>query len=199
MSNLVNIHLSKNRPDISKSNLSRRSFFKWGVFVAGTALIKQPAFAAVHSLLLPERSLYLFNCHTEEILRTVYWSQGRYLPESLAKIDYILRDHYSNKIKPIDTRLLDLLHTVCKRLNTEGPLHIISGYRSRSTNALLRKYDRDVAKGSLHIYGKAVDISLPDCKLYRLKKTAASLKCGGVGYYPERNFVHLDIGRVRYW
>jgi len=24
-------------------------------------------------------------------------------------------------------------------------------------------------------------------------------QAGGVGYYPEPGFVHVDVGRVRYW
>ena len=117
----------------------------------------------------------------------------------MADINYIFRDHYTNEIKPIDIRLVELLHTIYNRIETRQPFHIVSGFRSRSTNISLRKTHRGVAKGSLHIYGKAVDIHLPDCKLSLLRKTAINLHGGGVGYYPKKNFIHLDTGRVRYW
>ena len=32
-----------------------------------------------------------------------------------------------------------------------------------------------------------------------LRKAALQLRMGGVGYYPESNFVHVDSGRVRSW
>jgi len=79
---------------------------------------------------------------------------------------------------------------------------VISGYRSASTNALLR--DRagkstGVASRSLHMMGQAIDIRVPGVKLDQLRNAAKSLKIGGVGYYPASNFVHVDVGRVRYW
>jgi uncharacterized protein YcbK (DUF882 family) len=40
---------------------------------------------------------------------------------------------------------------------------------------------------------------MPGCGLARLRDEATALKLGGVGYYPKSDFVHVDIGRVRYW
>jgi uncharacterized protein YcbK (DUF882 family) len=56
-----------------------------------------------------------------------------------------------------------------------------------------------VATKSLHMVGKAIDIRVPGVKLDHLRGAARSLKLGGVGYYPSSNFVHVDVGRVRYW
>jgi uncharacterized protein YcbK (DUF882 family) len=47
--------------------------------------------------------------------------------------------------------------------------------------------------------GKAVDIRIPGCDLSRLRRAAMTQKRGGVGFYPESNFIHLDTGRVRFW
>ena len=56
-----------------------------------------------------------------------------------------------------------------------------------------------VAKYSLHMEGKAIDIRLPGVRLSRLREAALDLKLGGVGYYPGSDFVHVDTGRVRAW
>jgi uncharacterized protein YcbK (DUF882 family) len=79
------------------------------------------------------------------------------------------------------------------------PFHVISGYRSPKTNAMLAKNSSGVAKHSLHMDGLAVDIRLPGRDLSSLHRAALSMKAGGVGYYPVSDFVHVDVGRVRQW
>ncbi|MBW2174784.1 MAG: DUF882 domain-containing protein, partial [Deltaproteobacteria bacterium] len=105
-----------------------------------------------------ERSLSLHNTHTGESLNTVYWAHGDYLSGALDDLNYILRDHRTEEIKPIDTQLLDLLHALSETLCTRQPFHVISGYRSQATNDFLRTRGRGVARNSLHIQGKAMDI-----------------------------------------
>jgi uncharacterized protein YcbK (DUF882 family) len=78
-------------------------------------------------------------------------------------------------------------------------LHVISGFRSRETNERLRKKGWAAAKNSFHICGKAVDIRHAEVATSRLRRAAFNLKQGGVGYYPRLNFIHLDMGPVRYW
>jgi len=105
-------------------------------------------------------------------------------------------------MKPIDPKLFDLLHEISTELDTDAPFHIISGFRSPVTNSMLKQRGgahTGVATNSLHMVGKAIDIRLPDVKLKNLREAAASLKRGGVGYYPSSDFVHVDTGRVRYW
>jgi uncharacterized protein YcbK (DUF882 family) len=80
-----------------------------------------------------------------------------------------------------------------------GSFHIISGYRSPQTNQKLRSKSGGVAKKSLHMQGKAIDIRLPGCKLKQLRNAARALKAGGVGYYAKSDFIHVDTGRVRRW
>ena len=110
-----------------------------------------------------------------------------------------MRDFRKPDTKPIDTNLLDLLSAISMRLNPEKPFHVISGYRSPETNAKLRKRGTGAAKNSYHTQGKAVDIRLPGCRTSVLRRTAYKLKKGGVGYYPHRGFVHIDVGPIRYW
>jgi uncharacterized protein YcbK (DUF882 family) len=107
-----------------------------------------------------------------------------------------------NEVKPIDPKLLDLLHELGGTLETDQPFHIISGYRSAKTNTLLRERggaSTGVATQSLHMLGQAIDIRVPGVKLDQLRGAARSLKIGGVGFYPALNFVHVDVGRVRTW
>jgi uncharacterized protein YcbK (DUF882 family) len=64
---------------------------------------------------------------------------------------------------------------------------------------MLRKQNKGVSRRSLHIRGMAADLRLPGIKLKALRKAAYDLQMGGVGYYPRSNFVHLDVGQVRFW
>jgi uncharacterized protein YcbK (DUF882 family) len=151
---------------------------------------------------VPERVLSFFNTHTGERLKATYCQGGEFQPDALRDVNYILRDFRANEIKPIDTRVLDLLHELGGTLETDQPFHIISGYRSAQTNAMLRERggaSTGVAAHSLHMEGQAIDIRVPGVKLDQLREAARSLKIGGVGFYPDLNFVHVDVGRVRYW
>ena len=99
----------------------------------------------------------------------------------------------------MDPKLLDLLHQLQAKVEHQGEFHIISGYRYPVTNKMLNKKSSGVAKRSYHMLGKAIDVRLPGFDTKQLRKAALSLKGGGVGYYASSNFVHLDVGRVRYW
>jgi uncharacterized protein YcbK (DUF882 family) len=165
-------------------------------------LTRLPVLASDGSLeapLPPDRSLSFYNIHTGESATVEYCREGRLLPDALAKIDHILRDHRTGEIKPIDVRLLDLLHTLARRLGIDKPYHVISGYRSPKTNEHLRAHGDGVAAGSLHLAGKAIDVRVPGLALRDLYRAAVKLGWGGVGIYPASDFVHLDVGRVRTW
>ena len=179
--------------------IGRRDFIGLGMLGFVLSFFPREVLAAARSLLTIERSLSLHNTHTGESLDTVYWAHGDYLPGALDDLNYILRDHRTEEIKPIDTQLLDLLHALSETLCARQPFHIISGYRSQATNDFLRTRGRGVARNSLHIQGKAMDIRLPGCDLSVLRESAMGLRGGGVGYYPRPNFVHVDIGRLRHW
>ena len=115
------------------------------------------------------RSLVLDHTHTRERIDLVYASGEQYLPQALGG-------------------------------SVPLPYHIISGYRGPLTNARLRSTrGGGVAKRSLHMEGKAIDVRLPGVPLAELRDAALSLKAGGVGYYPRDQFVHIDTGRVRAW
>ena len=148
---------------------------------------------------MPERRLKFVNLHTGEHTDVPYWLDGAYNPEGLAEIQHVLRDHRSNVSYAMETDLLDLLFQLQQKLAVNKPFHVISGYRSPKTNAMLRSNRTGVAKRSLHMQGKAIDIRIPGIPLKELHRAAIALRGGGVGYYSHSNFVHLDVGRVRQW
>lgn len=175
-------------------SLGRRRVLKMGALWA-------TAWFAPHALAGPrkERSLGFLNLHTKEVLETVYWSGGEYRATAIEAINHILRDHRADVACSMDLGLLDLLYALKRKLGAEDPFQVISGYRTPETNAWLRKKRGGVAKHSLHVLGKAVDLMLPSHSLRQLHRAAQSLQAGGVGYYPGSGFVHLDVGRVRHW
>jgi uncharacterized protein YcbK (DUF882 family) len=183
----------------SETHLSRRKFLKIGTMTTLAALVPGTAFSAFRKFPPRERTLSFFNTHTGESLRTTYWSDGDYIPEALQEIDVIMRDHRTGDVLAMDPGVLDLVHALKRKLQAKEPFHIISGYRSPKTNALLNRCSTGVAKNSLHMEGKAVDLRLPGCRLRRLREAALDLGAGGVGYYPQSRFVHVDTGPVRCW
>lgn len=178
-----------------KHTISRRKFLKLGMLAAALPV---PAFAS-QGLSAPERRLGFLNLHTGEKADLPYWIQGDYVPESLAEINRVLRDHRTGQVAAIDTQLLDLLHRVNAALGASRPFQVISGYRSPASNQMLAGNSSGVAKRSLHMQGKAIDIRLPGIALADLRRAGLKLQGGGVGYYPSSDFVHLDVGRVRTW
>ena len=145
------------------------------------------------------RSLAMYNAHTGENLNLVYCENGYYVPGALHEINYFFRDFRANQIKPIDPRLLDLLHAIHQASDSSKPFNLVSGYRSPQTNAMLAAQSEGVARHSMHIEGKAADINLPGRQLSILQRIALALRFGGVGYYPQSGFVHVDTGRIRHW
>ena len=179
--------------------IDRRRFFKIGLQAALWSTFPVSAIACIDHLLAPERKLFLFNTHTGQELDVCYYAQGQYQPEALKKINYILRDHRTERVRPIHKGLLNLLHTISTTLDQQTPIHIISGYRSPETNTELSKKSNSVVKNSLHMKGKAADIRIPGCNTRQLRNVCKELKAGGVGYYRRSDFVHVDIGPIRYW
>ena len=178
---------------------NRRRFLKIGALSTVSSLFPMTALASMNGFLIPKRRLSLYNTHTHEKLDVCYYTKGRYQPGALRKISYIFRDHHSGEIKPIHKDLIDFLNTISKTVGDGIQFHIISGYRSPETNAMLRKKNRAVARNSLHMKGKAADIRIPDYDTKKLSNICMKMQAGGVGYYPGSDFVHVDTGNVRRW
>lgn len=147
------------------------------------------------------RTLKLYFVHTREKAEITYKRNGRYVKSGLNQINRFLRDWRKNEPTKMDPRLLDLLWEVYRKSGARKHIHVISAYRSPSTNAMLRKRGRGVARKSQHVLGRAIDFYIPDVKLSKLRRIGLQMQSGGVGYYPRSGspFVHLDVGSVRHW
>lgn len=148
---------------------------------------------------LETRSLAFSHNHTGERLKTVYFEGGEYLPDALAEINHLLRDFRTGEVWEMDVGLLDTLADLRSLTGSTAEFQIISGYRSPQTNAMLRSASSGVAKRSLHMQGRAIDVRLSGYDTAKLRKAAMSLRRGGVGYYARSDFLHVDTGRVRSW
>lgn len=179
------------------NQLDRREFLKLGGAAAVSLMIPEWAYAKADAMM--EKSLSFYSIHTGEQIKTTFWADGIYIPEGLEEINHILRDHRTGDMTQMDVQVLELLYTLQTKLDSKKAFHVISGYRSEKTNAMLNQSTDGVAKKSMHTLGKAIDINLPGTQLAMLHKAAVAAKTGGVGYYPASNFVHIDTGRVRYW
>jgi len=148
----------------------------------------------------PARDLSMDHTHTREKISLTYAVGTLYVPDALIGLNHFLRDHYSGRVGSMDPQLYDIMYSIRVLLKARGPYQIISGYRSPHTNEHLRRTrGGGVAKRSLHMDGKAVDLRIPGVPLKELRDAALELKRGGVGFYPGSNFVHVDTGRVRSW
>ena len=148
------------------------------------------------------RTMTLYSVNTKERLTTTYMVNGRHVPAELKQINHLLRDWRRNAVTKMDVETIDLMWELHADLGSKAPIHIISGFRSAETNAMLKSIGRNVAKKSMHVQGKAIDLYFPDVPTERLRNSALVRDIGGVGYYPRSGasgFVHVDSGRVRHW
>ena len=171
--------------------------------------VKDPEFRAALAAALPvvpaayatqPYRLRLHNLHTLEDIDLVYRVGDNYQPAAIASLNYFLRDHNTQDVKPYDPREFDLLHDILIRLGrSDATIDVVCGYRTQWTNELLRASSRGVAEHSQHILGHAIDIQIPGSSTTHIRDAALSLNEGGVGYYPVSHFVHVDVGAIRTW
>jgi uncharacterized protein YcbK (DUF882 family) len=147
------------------------------------------------------RTISFHHTHTNEDLTVTYKVNGRYDDSALAKIDNVLRDWREDKTVRMDPHVIDLLWEVHREVGAKEPIWVVCGYRSPSTNSMLRRHSSGVAKASQHMNGKAVDFYIPGVPLDQLRAAGLRSQRGGVGFYPTSGspFVHLDTGNVRHW
>ena len=174
---------------------SRRSLFKAAGSLIPLAMLPLPALARIRDV----RQLSFYHMHTDEKLDVVYAENGAYIPEALTEVNHLLRDFRNDEVHPIDPRLLDLLHAVRKRTGSDGHFEVLSGFRSPATNDMLRHMSTGVARNSMHLRGQAIDVRLTGAGSDDVRRVAIAMARGGVGYYPDSDFVHLDTGPFRTW
>lgn len=180
--------------------LTKRRFLKQ--LVCGSLLAATTpsiAKAALRHYAPPPRTLALQRPHTGDAIQVTYFDQGRYLDDALSEVDYLLRDSHTDELHPIDPALLDQLYDLSQWLGIRQPIEVVSGYRSPFTNAQLRRQSHGVAKHSLHMEGRAIDIRIEGVPTAVIRQAAVAMQRGGVGYYPHADFVHLDTGDIRLW
>jgi uncharacterized protein YcbK (DUF882 family) len=181
------------------NKVSRRRFLKrlacGSLLAMGIPNIVQAAFSGFTA----HKTLSLEHHHTGENLTLTYYEQGRYIHGALEEISYFMRDYHNGAVHSIDPALLDQLYDVKLLLGVNKPFHIVSAYRSPETNASLRRHSRGVARQSLHMEGRAIDIRMEGMSANTIRNAALMVQNGGIGFYPRSNFVHLDTGELRTW
>lgn len=145
------------------------------------------------------RQLSFYHTHTKQSLDVVYYQNGEYVESSLDEINRFLKDFRTGDIAEMDPGLLDILYDVRNELDSDGTYEVISAYRSPKTNEMLRGKSGGVARKSQHLLGNAIDVRLRGVPTEDLRDTALEIKRGGVGFYKQSDFVHMDTGRVRRW
>lgn len=145
------------------------------------------------------RTLSLYHAHTRESLTVTFRRNGRYDRAELQKLNWFLRDWRNDEAISMDPKLFDIVWAAQREVGSSGTVRVLSAYRSPKTNAMLRRRSSAVAKNSQHMQGKALDFSLPDANMAKVRAVGMRLQRGGVGYYPNVPFVHLDSGSVRSW
>ena len=155
-------------------------------------------FAATNSK-TDDRQLSFFHTHTAESLTVTYYRDGGYIESALDELNHFLRDFRTGDRVEMDPAVFDILVEIQDKSGSTGTYQVISAYRSPATNEMLRGKSSGVARNSQHLLGNAIDVRLTDLDTARLRDIALSLERGGVGYYKDSDFVHVDTGRVRQW
>jgi uncharacterized protein YcbK (DUF882 family) len=172
-----------------------------GAFAA-TALVATPTYTNAFGVLKGAgdiRRIRMYSGRTGEAMDTIYWIEGEYIPEVMKEINHFMRDWRSDDEVKMDMRTVDIMAAAHRLMDVSEPYMLLSGYRSPSTNAMLRSKSRGVAKNSLHMKGQAADLRLKSRSVGQMSKAAAACASGGVGKYSRSNFVHMDCGPVRSW
>lgn len=145
------------------------------------------------------RTLKFYHTHTGQSTEVTYFVNGAYDTGALQDLKVFLADWRDKAQIDVDPQLLDILWQIQQRTGNHRTFEVISAYRSPQTNEMLRSTTTGVAKTSQHIIGKAIDVRLRGLDTAVLRDTARQLHLGGVGYYAQSDFVHIDTGRPRYW
>ena len=145
------------------------------------------------------RVLNLYRPATGEHRVVCYWKDGALDSRGYAEACHMLRDVRADVTLTIDVRLLNLMRgTPGGREAAYGirdPYEINSGARTLRTN----NATEGAAKDSFHMKGMASDGKIRGLPVDYLGRLIAAYQAGGVGFYVSREFIHQDVGRVRYW
>lgn len=175
-------------------------FCKAALLIGAALLLPSSRIAIANNIPAHEHRLLLFHLHTNERIDVVYRKGTAYVPDAVEQLDHFLRDHRTGDVTTLDPRLFDLLSDLTASVGRPGTeIDIVCGYRTPWSNEFLRRTTSGVAEHSQHMRGEAIDIRIPGVSTARLREAALGLHRGGVGYYPQSGFVHVDLGPVRRW
>lgn len=185
--------------NVIESEQNAPGAFRW--WTSLPAVVTTFLCMCVTSAFAETRALRIQHLHTGEKAEIVFKRDGRYDQAGLKKINFMLRDWRRNEPTRMDPRLLDLVWQAYRTSGSTAYIHVVSAYRSPTTNAMLRGRSKGVAKESQHMVGRAMDFFLPDVPLKKLRDIGLKMQGGGVGYYPTSGspFIHMDVGNVRHW
>jgi uncharacterized protein YcbK (DUF882 family) len=157
-----------------------------------------PAAAAPRFFLAGDGTLAVTSAHSGETVTVTYrGADGSYDAAALAKIRRVMRSRDGAE-GDVSLRLVELLAWVYRSRGKQA-LRIQSGYRSPDYNEAIRARGARAAGGSLHTEGLAADVAFPAKELRPLWMKVRALECCGAGYYQSNGFLHLDVGRPRFW
>lgn len=129
----------------------------------------------------------------------VYDEKGKLARGALKQLAYIFRSGPDDRMILPDKKLVKMIYDVSEHFGRDHEILIISGHRSAEYNRVRTKQSRQVAKKSKHIEGKALDFRIDGITITALHRFLKKKSWGGLGFYADSQFVHLDSGPVRFW
>lgn len=130
------------------------------------------------------------NAHTGETVLVDTESE-----HDLEKLDVLARDWRAGIACPISRETINWVVAITEDLKLKRPrVYVLSGYRTLRTN---RKVGG--VSNSQHMECNALDIMIDKVSVRQLYKAARRTQVGGLGFYPDKHFIHIDSGRVRRW
>jgi uncharacterized protein YcbK (DUF882 family) len=141
--------------------------------------------------------IHLVNAHTNEVFDGVYRNDDGPIASVMTDLNGFFRDFHADKTHIMDVAVLDFLSAVMAAAGQTSAT-ILSAYRTPETNEALEKTNFGVAENSQHLYGRALDVYFEN-DLEKTMQTARKMQRGGVGWYPQSHFMHIDSGPVRNW
>lgn len=151
--------------------------------------------------------LRLLNPHTNESYNVHLFVGSDWNAQGLIACDWMMRDWREKTVVHCDRRIYAALYVLQRFFQTNEPIQINSGFRSKATNDFLRRRSLSETGGratwmtpainSMHTHAQAVDFVIPGVSLAKTADAVWSLKLGGLGRYPR--FTHMDTGLRRTW
>lgn len=111
-------------------------------------------------------------------------------PRAFEDINHLMRCRVTGHETEMDPQLIGILAQLSTLYGRT--LQLVSGHRA--------PHARGTSPTSQHTLGRAADIRVPGVRIEDLKKVAIQLGARGVGVYPEKGFVHIDVRqKTRYF